>query len=504
MRFNYIILLLVLLFIFLLSCSRSTENQEDMKNMTNEELAQKYCTSCHAFVPPALLPKAIWTKGVLPEMRRQMRVLYQFENDSVKIKSNHTKPLITKETWEKIVAYFAKESPDSLQFATQRPLKVGLKNFKAYPFPYANNAPPLATLLETDPKNEWIYLGENIKNQLSTFDSKGKKIDSLSADSPISDVFVSNEKLYFLTMGKMPPNDDSLGNLMLKTPTKQEILLKKLNRPVFLFGADLDQDNKDEILIAEYGHQKGSLAWFDLDEKLPQKHVLNAYTGNLKSYIADMNQDGLPDIVSLVAQHNEGIFIYFNKGNGNFEEKNVLRFLPVWGSTDFELLDFDNDKDLDIIYTNGDNADCSATLKPYHGVYIFINEGNNNFMEKYFYPLNGAFKVRANDYDQDGDIDLAAISFFPNYSNLVNENFVYLENISTQNFDFEAFTFEETLAGHWFVIDAADIDLDGDMDILLSSLNFAPDNPPAQYASIWQTSRVPFWVLENKTKRKQN
>lgn len=37
-------------------------------HLTGEQLAQAYCRTCHAFPEPALLDKATWQHGVLPQM----------------------------------------------------------------------------------------------------------------------------------------------------------------------------------------------------------------------------------------------------------------------------------------------------------------------------------------------------------------------------------------------------------------------------------------------------
>ena len=95
--------------------------------------------------------------------------------------------------------------------------------------------------------------------------------------------------------------------------------------------------------------------------------------------------------MALFAQGEEGIFL-LQMLNGNFEQKEVLRFPPVYGSSSFELVDLNNDGFPDIIYTCGDNADYSRVLKPYHGVYIFLNDGKNNFTQKYFYHIDGCYK----------------------------------------------------------------------------------------------------------------
>ena len=85
--------------------------------------------------------------------------------------------------------------------------------------------------------------------------------------------------------------------------------------------------------------------------------------------------------------------------------------------------------------TNGDNADFTTSpTKPYHGIRIYLNRGNLRFEEAWFFHLNGAYKAIARDFDQDGDLDIAAISFFPDYERSPRESFVYLENQGGLNF----------------------------------------------------------------------
>jgi len=171
----------------------------------------------------------------------------------------------------------------------------------------------------------------------------------------------------------------------------------------------------------------------------------------------------------LMAQAQEGIFLFTNKGNGMFETKELLRFPPVFGSSYFELADFNKDGYKDLLYTCGDNDDYSSkTLKNYHGVYIYLNDGQNNFSERYFFPIHGCYKAVARDFDKDGDLDIAAISFFPDIKDQPQESFIYLEQISAFRFAPSAISdFDE---GRWMTMDAGDLDGDGYEDIVLGSL----------------------------------
>jgi hypothetical protein len=202
------------------------------------------------------------------------------------------------------------------------------------------------------------------------------------------------------------------------------------------------------------------------------RHVLRGLPGTIKAYIQDYNHDGLPDLWVLFSQGEEGISLYTNKGNGQFVEEEVLRFPSVYGSSSFELADFNKDGYPDIVYTCGDNADFSPILKPYHGVYIYLNDKTNHFKQKFFFPINGCYKAIARDFDGDGDLDIATISFFADYVKQPEEGFVYLKN--TGNFNFLPYTTAQATRGRWLTMDAGDIDGDGKTDLVLGNFSIGP------------------------------
>lgn len=201
-----------------------------------------------------------------------------------------------------------------------------------------------------------------------------------------------------------------------------------------------------------------------------------------------------------MAQGDEGIFYFENRGNGTFSEKKLLSFSPLNGSLYIELADFNNDGFDDIMYVCGDNADKTPILKEYHGVYIFLNDGALNFEQAYFYQQNGAYKAMARDYDLDGDLDIASISFFPDYVQHPEESFVYLENKG--GLMFEASSFLQSTKGRWIVMDAGDIDGDGDVDIALGSfVYFLAQGDTTGLSKKWLTESPSVIVLENTTKK---
>lgn len=512
-------LLISFFLIFLLqSCKtynrNSTHANVSFSSIKNgEDLAKAYCQSCHLLPSPSLLDSKSWEKGVLPQMGPRLGIFKFGKKNYPVIRDFYigsdfypSQPLLSPAEWQNIIDYYTATSPDSLPPQQRKyPIKkTGLSLFKVE-MPSINYQNPATCYVKInkDDSSHPIIISDALKENMFFINRKFEIKDSIDATGPVVDIDFSSNKLLACDIGVLNPNNGKSGKGEIIDRNEKghwqkdtAKIIDGLQRPVQITSVDLNNDGRKDYLVCEFGYYIGALSWMEnLGDNKFKRHVLRNVPGAIKAYIDDYNHDGLPDIWVLFAQGDEGIFLYTNKGNGNFDEQRILRFPPSYGSSYFELDDFNKDGYPDIVYTCGDNADFSPVLKPYHGVYIFMNDGTNHFTQKFFFPINGCYKAIARDYDGDGDLDIATISFFADYMKQPGEGFVYLKNMG--DFNFQPYTIPEADEGRWLTMDAGDIDGDGKTDLILGNFSIGP--VMMKHRVDWKQS-PPFMILKNTGK----
>ena len=503
----------LLFFLFLSSCDSYKKNDShldvsDASIKNGQLLAAKYCQSCHLLPDPSLNDARAWENDILPIMGPRLGIfefnnkIYPSKRYDVNLPDDFypSQPLMNNSEWQNIIDYYTALSPTSL--STQQrsnPIQPELPIFKVGKpgFQYVDPTTCYVNI-DTSVNPHELWIGDILKKNLYRYSNQIELVDSLNINGIIVDKIVQNNKIIVCDIGLINPTNDKSGKVqtIIRNTNggiqSDSVLFDKLLRPVQITSVDLNVDGKTDYLVCEFGYLVGALSWYEnLGNSRFERHIIRETAGAIKAYIRDYNHDGLPDLWVLFAQGEEGIFLFTNKGNGRFDQEEVLRFPPSFGSSYFELVDFNKDGFPDILYTCGDNGDFKPVLKPYHGVYIYLNDKANHFKEAYFFPIHGCYKAIALDFDGDGDLDIATISFFADYVLQPEEGFVYLENLG--DLKFTPFTSPEIKAGRWLAMDVGDLDRDGKPDIILGNYSFWPGTrKPIDYKK-----ESPFIFLKN-------
>ena len=476
-----------------------------------KQLSEYYCALCHQYVEPALLDKKTWLGQTLPRMKIRMGMAPAYLNvhpEAEAIKATGripTEPVMTEAEFKAVVRFYSVSAPQKAMPQDPRPpIREQLDLFAVDRRSYRRDNPSV-TLLKYDSELQRIIVGHDQQKVIELLSGDLRRQASINVGNTPTGFTQLNGYAFVTAIGSFLPSDIPKGELILYSKgdnyySKERTLLEKLSRPTETALADFNGDGRQDFVVASFGNFEGGLSWYENagGGKL-EEHKIFTQPGALRPAVGDFNNDGHPDIAVLVAQNWEMLFIFSNDGKGNFVGDVAFQRHPVFGHSSFEMVDFNGDGLIDILTTNGDNGEYPSPVKRYHGVRVYLNRGENQFDEAYFYPMHGAFQSLARDFDQDGDVDIAATSFFPDYKNSLKESFVYLENLG--GLVFSPATFRQSLAGRWLRMDAGDIDQDGDLDILLGSYIHGPSEVPDGLMRAWEAKGPSVLVLRNQLKK---
>lgn len=469
-----------------------------------------FCASCHMLPDPAGLTKRVWTQHVLPVMAARMGIIYPGYNplrglsdEEKAIVNKHNiipdQAVLTQEEWSKLVKYITDLAPDTVMADESRLNRNNpLKQFTRQDIQVSAEGPSMITGLEYDTANKTLWIG-NYFNEVLTWKYNIGVTKTIQTKSPVVDFNFYQDNSYFTEIGKLYPSELSLGAYVNYKDSASTTLLSLLHRPVHTEIEDLNNDGVPEIVVCNFGNKTGGLSLFKKNKAGKYtEDVLLPLPGAIKCYIKDMDGDGKKDIVAMFSQGDESVYIFYQKDNLKFKAKRVLRFPPDYGTTDMTLVDYNHDGLMDIVTVHGDNADYSQILKAYHGIRININQGDGVFKEQFFYPIYGVTRVVAEDFDKDGDIDFACSAFFPDFGKLVDESFVYLENTDQKKFTFKSYTLKSDIPLKSLTLEKADIDGDGDIDIIAGNFAQSPGAVPDALDEKWKNAKYGITIFLNQ------
>ena len=281
-------------------------------------------------------------------------------------------------------------------------------------------------------------------------------------------------------LGFFMPEDHEKGAVvwLRQTPDgafEKRVLAEKLPRVSDVRALDFDADGDLDLIVAAFGlHSRGLTLLLenrtlDWSEPVFVPTTLDPRAGAASVPVADLDGDGAPDFVLLLAQQHERVVAFLNRGpRHGFEERLVFAApTPAWGSTGIALVDLDGDGDLDVLMTNGHTLD-DPTVRPDHGVRWLENRGAFPFVRRDLASLPGAHRAQAADIDGDGDLDVAVAAFVPDLDGDRGSftSLGWLEQ--TRPGEFVPHSLQSGQLSH-ATLDAADFDGDGDIDLVVGN-----------------------------------
>ncbi|MFN8397241.1 MAG: VCBS repeat-containing protein [Bacteroidia bacterium] len=485
-------------------------------------LMTQYCGGCHSLPSPTDLDQKTWKNQILVRMGAYMGIYNDNQRyyDTVPEKWLEpgvggqrvmeagiypSKPLLTRPEWEALRDYILANAPTATVGAPgMLPIDQNIPTFKARILHPDPTLQPLVTAVSID-ESEGTMLAAFFQQNLLSMNPSGKVLKSV--EGLYGPVFLDRNEtgLSMAEIGSMKGSDHPKGSVVSApgitglTGKSGKFRFDSLMRPVMVKWADLDADQDLDAVIAEFGYHLGQLTWRENAGADGFKtHVLDGDDGTLSIHVGDFNGDGIPDILSLHANADERVDLHIGKGKGEFERKRLFRFNPTYGCTAMEVTDWNGDGKLDFLVANGDNGDYPPILKPNNGIRLYLNQGGAEFKEAFYLPFNGAYGLRVRDFNLDGNPDIAAVAFYPDYKSRPEEAFIYFVNQGQDRF--KAFTFPEVGLGRWMVMDAGDVDRDGDEDILLGAFDVKSDDCSEETYNHWIKEDVPLILLENLVK----
>lgn len=501
---KWICLSSLMCFFYCLLMAGCQSGKEDPLIVEGRLLAQHYCGNCHQVPSPELLDKDTWVKHVLPAMATNLGLEVYPEG----MYYAGSKSTISFNDWQKLITYYQTLAPVKLKPASKPvPALADWAIFSVEKPRLDTTQTAMTTLVKMDTIGHQLYTSDAFRSDLTRWDAslhptRFRQFNSAVVNADFFRDKGGKERGAFTTLGTMRAADIARGELVsLNLDSSQKAdssaLAVDLPRPLQSVPVDINKDGRMDWVVCGFGHLKGGLYWLKQETNgkfTPQ--IIRDVPGAIQAITGDFNADGWPDLLVLFAHADEGIWLFSNDKKGGFVEQNLLHFPSVYGSTSFQLVDFNKDGKLDIIYTCGDNSDYSRILKPYHGLYIFLNQGDLRYKQTYFYPINGCSKAIATDLDQDGDIDIATIAFFADFLHNPSEGCLLFEQKGLM--ELQPHAMPVSTFGRWICMDIADIDQDGDQDVVLG--NFSKTFIIQEGLTPLWNAHLPLVVLKNQTR----
>jgi len=284
--------------------------------------------------------------------------------------------------------------------------------------------------------------------------------------------------LVVAALGFLFPNNNRVGSVIVmendgQQGFKSHYIADRVARVADARAADLDGDGDLDVSVAGFGYDDGETSWLQNQGGWKfEQHILQRLSGGINAIPADINRDTFPDIVALISQEWEEIWAFIGDGRGTFTPRMIWGSTnPDFGSSWLTLVDMDRDGDPDILYANGDAFEYAPpNSRPWQGVQWLENRGDLTFEFHRMIDLQGATSPEAADLDGDGDLDVLLVTSNNDWDNPEAPSLLWLENDGRLQFTMHPIASSPT---HLLTVATGDLDGDERLDAVTGGMHIS-------------------------------